>query len=274
MGKILRSTALLVMTCFAFLLPANGFGQTPNDQPSEKTTSCPCQFSLGADLVSRYIWRGKDFGNSPAIQPNAAFSVAGFKVAVWGSYGFVPYSQKINDSTIVNMGNYAEFDPSLSYTLKGFTLTLTDYFLPNGLTPNENKYFDYNNKTTGHTFEVSLAYAGPDKFPIQLFAGTLVYGADKEKDANGTWGLGSGNNYSTYFEAAYLFTIKGFVLKPFIGGIPFGSGWYGPYAGIVNTGLTLSKTLQITHEFGMPVYTSIIANPQSQSVFFVFGITL
>jgi hypothetical protein len=256
---------LFSVTCFA---------QVRDEGIVEKKVTNPPQFNLGADLVSRYIWRGKDFGNSPAIQPNVAFSDAGFKISAWGSFGFVPYSQKINDTTTVNMGNYAEFDPSICYTYKGLTLSITDYYFPNGMTPNNNNYFDYNNSTTGHTFEVALAYAGPEKFPIQLFAGTLVYGADKGKDAAGNYGLGTKNNFSTYFEAAYNFTVKGIGVKPFIGGIPFGSSWYGPSGGVVNTGITVSKTIPITKDFGIPVFTSIIANPQSQSVFFVFGLTL
>jgi hypothetical protein len=66
---------------------------------------------------------GKDYGNSPAIQPNVSFSYAGLKVGVWGSYGFI-----YKEST----GNYSEIDPYISYTLKWFTIGITDYFYPNG----------------------------------------------------------------------------------------------------------------------------------------------
>ncbi len=141
-------------------------------------------FSVGGDLVSRYIWRGADYGNSPAIQPAVAFSVAGFKIGSWGSYGLGQYSKEINDTTIVNMGHYAEFDLYVSYTWKGFTVMAYDYFFPNGLNPNTgNKFYNFNNATTGHTLEACLSWAGPEKFPLQLFAGTFVYGADKGKDS-------------------------------------------------------------------------------------------
>ncbi len=274
MTKGVTSLSVFLSFILVFILCISCFSQTEDIHQAEKKPSNPAQFNLGTDLVSRYIWRGKDFGNSPAIQPNVAFSVAGFKVGVWGSYGFVPYTIQVNDTTSVNMGNYAEFDPFVSYTFKGFTLTVTDYYVINGRTPNSAGYFNYKNSTTGHTYEVSLAWAGPDKFPLQLFAGTLVYGADKGKDSLGTYGLGAKNNFSTYFEASYPFTVKGIGVKPFIGGIPFGSSWYGPYGGVVNLGLTVSKTIQFTKEFGLPLYTSIITNPQSQSVFFVVGLTL
>ena len=112
--------------------------------------------------------------------------------------------------------------------------------------------------------------------PLQLYAGTVFYGSDPGKDANGNFTERNKNNYSTYIEASYFFSIKkiGVDLKPFIGGIPFGSDWYGNSAGIVNLGLTASKSIKITNAYSLPVYTSIITNPQAQSVFFVFGLTL
>ncbi len=249
--------------------------QLQDENKTEEKTGAPATFSVGADLVSRYIWRGADYGNSPGIQPAVAFSVAGFKAGFWGSYGFGQYSNQINDTVVVNMGNYAEFDFYLSYTLKGFTIMAYDYFLPNSLDPNSgNRYFDFKNNTTGHTIEVCISWAGPEKFPLQLFAGTLVYGADKGKDSTGVYGAGNDNNFSTYFEAAYQFNVKGFGVKPFIGGIPFGSSWYGPTAGIINAGCTVSKSIPITKDYSLPVFGSIITNPQAESVFLVFGISL
>jgi hypothetical protein len=173
------------------------------------------------------------------------------------------------------MGHYAEFDFYLSYTWKGFTLMAYDYFLPNPLDPNSgNKYFNFKKNTTGHTVEICLSWAGPEKFPLQLYAGTLVYGADKGKDSTGVYGTAADNNYSTYFEAAYPFNVGGFGVKPFLGGIPFGSAWYGPYGGIVNAGLTVSKSIPISKEYSLPVFGSVVTNPQAESVFLVFGISL
>ncbi len=257
------------------VLVSSGFAQLQDENKMEEKTGNPASFSAGADLVSRYIWRGADYGDSPAIQPALAFSVSGFKAGFWGSYSLGQYSRQFNNGTVVNMGHYAEFDTYLSYTLKGFTIMAYDYFLPNSLDPNNgNRYFDYNNKTTGHTFEVCLSWAGPEKFPLQLYAGTLVYGADKDKDASGTYGMGSKNNFSTYFEAAYQFNVGGFGVKPAIGGIPFGSSWYGPYGGVINLGFTVSKSIVISKEYSLPVFCSAITNPQAQSVFLVFGISL
>lgn len=251
------------------------FAQLQDENKMEERSGNAATFSAGADLVSRYIWRGTDYGNSPAIQPAVAFSVVGLKAGFWGSYGLGQYSRPINDTTVANMGHYAEFDMYLSYTLKGFTLMAYDYFIPNSLDPNNgNRYFNFDNKTTGHTVEVCLSWAGPEKFPLQLYAGTLVFGADKGKDSTGVYGAGSDNNFSTYFEAAWQFNVKGFGVKPFVGAIPFGSSWYGPYGGIINIGLTVNKSIQFSKEYALPVFGSVITNPQAESVFLVFGISI
>ncbi len=272
-----RSSTLirtLILTGIVLVFSTCGYAQLQDENKMEDKTGSAPAFSVGADVVSRYIWRGADYGNSPAVQPSVAFSVAGFKAGFWGSYGLGQYSQQVG-SAVVNMGHYSEFDFFLSYSLKGFTLMAYDYFIPNPLDPNNgSRYFNFKNSNTGHTVEVCLSWAGPEKFPLQLYAGTLVYGDDKGKDAAGVYGAGSSNNYSTYFEASWQFNVKGFGVKPFIGGIPFGSGWYGPYGGVVNTGLTVSRTITVTKDFAIPVNGSLITNPQSQSVFMVFGITL
>lgn len=233
--------------------------------------------NLGADFVSRYIWRGSDYGNSPAIQPNLAFSWKGLTIGAWGSYAFAKHSIQINDTTIEDAGNYSEMDLYISYTFKWFTFMVFDYFTINGLNANEgNRYFDLNNKTTGHTIELCLAFDGTETFPLQVMACTFVFGDDKDKDSTGTYGYGTKNNFSTYLEVAYTFSLKriGVDLKPFVGGIPFGSSWYGPYAGIINIGLNAKKEIPITKQYSLPVQASFVTNPQAQSIFLVFGISL
>jgi hypothetical protein len=270
-------TQMILILFFALSLPNPGYSQNEDELANEEASSGSARISLGADFVSRYIWRGKDYGNSPSIQPNFAFSIAGFKIGAWGDYGISEYKTKINDTTMVDMGHYAEMDLFISYTFKWFTLGVTDYFFPNPLNPNyENKYFNYNNKTTGHAFEASLSFNGTEKVPLQIYVGTFFYGADKDKDSTEVYGAGDKNNFSTYLEASYLFTVKKIDvgLKPFIAGIPFGSAIYGDNAGIVNLGFTASKTIKITKGFSLPLYTSLLTNPQNQSIFFVFGFTL
>jgi hypothetical protein len=98
------------------LLFTEGYGQGQEEKSDTVKNASGAEFSVGADVVSRYIWRGADYGNSRAVQPAVAFSVAGFKAGFWGSYGLGQYSKRVNDSVVENMGHYAEFDMYLSYT--------------------------------------------------------------------------------------------------------------------------------------------------------------
>ncbi len=42
--------------------------------------------TIGADVVSSYIWRGQDLG-SAALQPTLGVGYKGLSLTAWGSYG-------------------------------------------------------------------------------------------------------------------------------------------------------------------------------------------
>ena len=208
MDKLITLTRKIIISGLLTILAMATYAQVQDENTTAVPSGNKATFSVGADLVSRYIWRGTDYGNSPSVQPAVAFSVAGFKAGCWGAYGLGQYSKQINDSTVADMGHYAEFDFYVSYTWKNFTLSADDYFFPNPLNPNSgNKYFNFRKSTTGHTVEICLSWAGTEKFPLQLYAGTLVYGADKGKDSTGVYGTSADNNYSfvLYFDPQMVF---------------------------------------------------------------------
>ncbi|MCX6283390.1 MAG: hypothetical protein NTW31_04035 [Bacteroidetes bacterium] len=276
----MKNLILLIFISFISICQLYAQDEQALKEAEEAVSDKSATLNFGADILSRYIWRGFDFGNSPAIQPSIYFSWRGLNIGAWGSYSFAPYRAMINDSVSVNMGNYTEMDMYVSYTFKWFTLMFFDYFVPNGLDANytglqEYQYFNYDKKTTGHTFEVSLTFAGPEAFPIKFYAGTLVYGNDKAKDSLGVYGDVNKNNFSTYLELAYPVTLRKIKvdLNFFAGGTPFGGSWYGPKAGFTNVGITAKKLIPISKSYCLPVQASFIANPAAQKVFLVFGIS-
>jgi hypothetical protein len=219
---------------------------------------------LGCDIVSSYIWRGSAvyaaLGDNnvlaPSFQPNFALNISGFKVGAWGSVDFT--------------GTYKELDYYLSYTLKGFTLGLTDYYWASDWFADN--FFDYSNDSTSHYIEASLSYKG-ENIPISVQVATMVYGADKQYEDP------SKNNFSTYLEVGYSFLVSDYKLDLFLGMTPFdglyGDGYGGKEGfGIVNTGITGSKSIKITDNFSLPVKASVIANPQARKLFFVFSLSL
>lgn len=226
------------------------------------STGSAINLNVGSDIVSRYIWRGTDYGDSPAIQPTLSVSAYNFEIGCWGS--------------IATNSFYEEIDLYAKYTLKNFSLIFTDYYIPsvNG-TPSspDTRYFTYDDETTAHSFEGSLLYKGGESFPVWLLGGVFFYGNDKrwgydaEKDStNQTY-------YSSYFEAGYTFSIKQNSADLFIGFTP-DAGAYGNTMGIINIGVTGYRKIKITDDFELPVKGSLIFNPQSSNVFFAFGITL
>ncbi|MEI6766599.1 MAG: hypothetical protein WCM76_13280 [Bacteroidota bacterium] len=217
--------------------------------------------SIGSDLMSRYVWRGTCYSRSPNVQPSITFDPGiGLKAGAWGSYGI--------------MGDYAEADLFLSYSFKGVSLTLNDYYFPNESAPVMN-YFNYKSATTGHQFEAALGYDGPEKFPIHFLAGTIVYGADKKLDKTtiDTVTMDTTMTYksrfSTYFELGYTFGM----FNVFAGFTP-AAGIYGDGMGVINAGITARKEIKITDKFSLPAQMSVITNPRARNIYFVFGISI
>ena len=75
------------------------------------------QVDLGADLVSRYVWRGTDFGNSVSVQPFLSVGFAGLEAGAWSSYPLSSAGANENDLYI-------------SYSIGPVGLTVSDYYFP------------------------------------------------------------------------------------------------------------------------------------------------
>ena len=212
-----------------------------------------------ADLVSSYIWRGMLCDMKPNIQPNIALTISDFEIGLWGTSNF--------DNT------YREVDYWLSYTYKDFSLTLNDYFW----TPyfDSLKFFNWNNKTTGHTLEASLAWEGTESFPLKITAATFIYGADKKFDHFDEISKEPQykNQYSSYFELAYPFKLKKTEVNTFLGITP-AEGLYADGAGIVNLGFSAKKYIVMSDKYSLPLTASFITNPYEGTTYIVLGISL
>ena len=218
------------------------------------TMNVKAQFATGADIVSSSIWRGipQDRtieGNptlgSPNVQPFISFATGKFILGSTASTSF--------------QGNIKEIDLYATYVFSdAFSFTLNDYNW--GFSPG-NSYFNYG-KGTDHIYEATLNYTNA-AFSASL--NSMFAGADK---------LSNGNNaYSSYLELNYQLTpsdkiILGAALNK-SPDIYFTSGF-----GIVNVGLKITRAIEITDKFSLPVYGILEANPYSGNLYFVAGITL
>jgi hypothetical protein len=249
----------------AFLAICGTFVQAQEESPLQ----------LGADIMSRYVWRGLDLGgNSPSIQPYINYSLStsdskhALTIGAWGAYTFSETSNQ-------------EVDIFASYTFNEmFSLTVTDYFFP-GLydTKERSRYFNYNADSTCHLFEGVVSFNGTEKIPVTLLFAMNFYGNDALKLKED--GSADGIFMSKYIEVGYASKIKGTDVNAFIGATldkpnkeRGETGFYGnEKAGIINVGIKAVKNVEITEKFSLPIQASLIANPESEKLFFVFGIS-
>ncbi len=115
----------------------------------------------------------------------------------------------------------------------------------------------------------------PKSLPLTVLFAINVYGADGT-DANGD------PYHAKYLELGYSHTMGTTDISVFMGAAlddpeeeKGAEGWYGnKSAGIINLGTKVSKTLDITDRFSLPISTSLIFNPEAENIYIVFGITL
>jgi len=198
---------------------------------------------IGADVMSRYVWRGLDYGASPSIQPYIELAAGDFAIGAWGAY-------------TTNSPGVQEMDLYASYTIKDiFSVGLTDYFFPNEVSSYD--YFNYS-ADYQHVIEGVVSFNGTDNLPLSIMAGVnLVNDPDN----------------SLYVEMGYSLS----VLNIFLGA---GNGLYTIEApgdddvfGIVNLGIGISKDIPVNDNYSIPISASLITNPQAKGIHLVFGIS-
>lgn len=271
----MRKIYLVVLLTFIVAFGNNVFAQNPSG--SNKTGKTSIDF--GVDLMSRYIWRGTQFGgDTPSIQSTLTLNNGGFTFGAWGA--FSAGGQNISQELDLYM--------SETFWKKVFTVTLTDYFFPvEGINYN---YFKYGKNVTGHIFEGTLTFNGVKEFPFTIMVATNFYGADAARIENNPqnpyFNQKTGIQYSTYVELGYAFLVKDVSLNSFMGfnctsprkadlatGFAGEQGFYGNSFGVVNLGITAKKSIPITNKYSLPISTSLITNPQAGKVYFVVGVS-
>ena len=149
--------------------------------------------SVGADIVSGYIWRGQDLGGV-RLPPSASIAYKGFSLEAWGSVGI--------EKTNADGYDAKELDLILGYSTGGFSISITDYWFNTGA-----GYFHYGAHNTAHLYEAQLGY---DFGPVAVNWYTNFAGADGVKE-NGK------RAYSSYISVAAPFKLGGHVWFVLVG---------------------------------------------------------
>ena len=207
--------------------------------------------TISGDIVSSYIWRGQDLGNV-SLQPTLGISYKGLSLSAWGSVG------------LTDSNDTKEFDLTLSYTLGGLNIGITDYWFNAGLDP-DNRYFKYDAHSTNHLFEANIGY---DFGLLALQWYTNFAGNDgSNKDGK--------RAYSSYVEAIVPFSLAGIAWTATAGAVPWATTSYGTTGfAVTNLALRATKDIKITDTFSVPLFAEVAANPCSQKTYLVLGFTL
>ncbi len=216
--------------------------------PATADTEGSASLTMSADVVSQYVWRGLELGDA-SVQPLLGVSWRGLSVGAFGSVGFV------------NTSDAKEIDIFASYTLGGFSLGVTDYWMDDPVS----QYFRYKAHATGHVFEASVAY---DFGPLSLSWQTNFAGADGVN--------GSGHRaYSSYAEVAAPFSWVTCDWQATLGAVPWATDYYGaPRFTVTNISLRATKAIRITEHFSLPLFVQLTANPEARKAYFVAGLTI
>lgn len=209
--------------------------------------------SIGADVVSRYIWRGQDLGGV-SIQPEVSVGYKGLSLSAWGNIG-------IQKPDVEDGYDLKELDLTLSYGIGGFSVSITDYFTEGG-----EGYFMYDAHRTSHVLEAQTGY---DFGWMAVNWHTNIAGADgMNKDGN--------RAYSSYLSVAAPFTLGGLDWTVEAGAVPWSTDFYNdPTNGfsVCHLSLEASKEIKITEHYSLPLFAQIAFNPRTENAYFTFGLS-
>ena len=222
---------------------------TTNETRSDNNWGAKLQssnFHLSLDLQTKYMWRGMEMmteESSPVVFPGINYQWKGLYAYAMGGYA-------IN-------GKYAEVDLGVSYTWKGLTLGLSDYYYPT-VNGKDDEYVG--GKHNGHWLEACITYA-PEKVPLWITISNFFAGDDDAYDDD------SGNKkqaYSTYMEVGtYYDFLDNNRLSLAVGMTPNKSCYtnYQKKFAVCNLDLKYTYNVQFKNGWTLPLSAEYIYNP-------------
>ncbi len=206
--------------------------------------------TISADFVNEYIWRGLKLGDI-SVQPKLGVGYKGLSLTAWGNYG------------LSNVDDSKEFDLTLDYTIKGFSIGIADYWFSKGQDP-DSRYFKYDAHGTNHVFE---AYAGYDFSFASVKWFTNFAGND--------YNMNGKRDYSCYAEVNVPFRLAAVDWTGSAGVVPFKSSMYRTNGfAVTYLSLRANKEIRITDTFTVPIFGQVAADPCTQNAYLVVGLTL
>ena len=247
----LKQLFLLILSS-VLILPGTIFSQTESNLNA----------NLGANLVSRHIWRGLAIGGtntSPAGPHAQPFVLIKYHPHESGtaSIGFL--------GTYGLNNRYSESDFLINYSLSTpagtFKAQIFDYHYPyTGINFTNVK----NDGSGAHTLEASLNYTLPGQHPLSIFVSRNFHNVIEDDN-------------TFYASLSYPVELEQTQLKIFVGGAAGPSQWHvvsNENFTVTNLGVSASKSLSITEEFSLPVSATWTYNPHLEISYIALGISI
>ncbi|MCF0191644.1 MAG: hypothetical protein HUJ96_10330 [Marinilabiliaceae bacterium] len=239
MKKSFLLTTLIAVAMWGSVSPA-----ASQENLSLKTES-GFEAGIGADLVSRFVWRGMDQESGVSLQPSMSFSwPCGLTLGAWGN-------------SSISRISLNEVDFTLEYEISGFKALFTDYYWGG----------DFSSFSEDHYCELTLEYCFGEKFPLTMsWASMLFAGENGELDEYGD------RMFSSYFNISYDFDIKGVKLSPSIGFNPWKSQYDDDFS-VMDIVLKVEKEVHINDSITLPVSAQLIVSPAMDKSYLVLGLS-
>jgi hypothetical protein len=215
-----------------------------------RTTAQDFSGSVGGDAVTRYNWRGLDFGDAASVQPYLSAKYRGLEGGFWGSYS----------------ADLEEIDTWVSYTIArpdrpSLTAIATAYYLPSaGI-----RLFDFHDAghpdgPGAHLVEVGASLTGPSRFPLAFSAYVNVHNDP-------------GNN--VYLQLDYATSHDEIDMGFFIGATPGSTRNPAAYGSdsfaVINIGVKGTRNLKCG-ETEIALSTTAIVNPREEIAYLILGL--
>jgi len=229
---------IFLLLTFLAVIPGHVAFAASESDSTAVTRKHPVEAGVGATLVSSYLWRGSQL-DMTSIQADASVSWCGLTLDVWGSNGLV--------RDIASR----EIDLSLSYSIAGFSIGVTDYYCP----PDEEHINHFFHSSDPHTIEVGVGYDFFGYAAINWYTNVFF-----------------DSQYSSYLEVSAPFSVGPVDFLAAVGCSPYKSDYYG-----VSGFNVINCSLSAGHEFEIgtctiPLGAQLMCNPSTSSLYFAASV--
>lgn len=226
-----------------------------SDQEHRTKKLIKSPFGLGLDIQTKYIWRGMEMMTedaAPVLFPSVNFGWKGLYAYFMGGYA-------IN-------GKYAEVDAGVSYTWKGLTIGIYDYYYPT--VDNKEDHYIKGDPHTGHWLEGCITYS-PEQIPVWVSLSNFFYGADKYLNSENE----EKQAYSTYLEIGGYYTFAEANKVSITAGAALNKSCYNGYEhnfSVVNLEFRYTRNIEFKSGWSLPLSVAYIYNPVFDKSFINF----